>query len=136
MSNVLQLFSTFEINLTKIQSLPIIGKPWQYAFFVDVFFKDYTLFNEVTKVLEKAVEELKIIGVYKQNFDNSFKDYTLWIAHYHVRKPNNKQWNFWQHSDRGKVSGINTPVDFNVFNRSLEEMNLNVFIVYKRNIFF
>ena len=59
---------------------------------------------------------------YKQNFDDSFKDYTLWIAHYHVRKPNNKQWNFWQHSDRGKVSGINTPVDFNVFNRSLEEM--------------
>ena len=70
LSNVLQLFSTFEINLTKIQSLPIIGKPWQYAFFVDVFFKDYTLFNEVTKLLEKAVEELKIIGVYKQNFDN------------------------------------------------------------------
>lgn len=70
LSNVLQLFSTFEINLTKIQSLPIIGKPWQYAFFVDVFFKDYTLFNEVTKVLEKAVEELKIIGVYKQNFEN------------------------------------------------------------------
>lgn len=70
LSNVLQLFSTFEINLTKIQSLPIIGKPWQYAFFVDVFFKDYTLFKEVTKVLEKAVEELKIIGVYKQNFEN------------------------------------------------------------------
>ena len=45
LSNVLQLFSTFEINLTKIQSLPIIGKPWQYAFFVDVFFKDYVLFT-------------------------------------------------------------------------------------------
>ena len=70
LSNVLQLFSTFEINLTKIQSLPIIGKPWQYAFFVDVFFNDYTLFKDVIKVLEKAVKELKIIGVYKQNFDN------------------------------------------------------------------
>ena len=70
LSNVLQLFSTFEINLTKIQSLPIIGKPWQYAFFVDVFFNNYTLFKDVIKVLEKAVKELKIIGVYKQNFDN------------------------------------------------------------------
>lgn len=70
LSNVLQLFSTFEINLTKIQSLPIIGKPWQYAFFVDVFFNDYTLFKDVIKVLEKAVKELKIIGIYKQNFDN------------------------------------------------------------------
>ncbi len=71
LSNVLQLFSTFDISLTKIQSLPIIGEPWQYAFFVDVVFKDYTLFQEVTKVLKKAVIELKVIGVYKQNMENT-----------------------------------------------------------------
>ncbi|MEN8928018.1 MAG: glycoside hydrolase family 25 protein [Flavobacteriales bacterium] len=59
---------------------------------------------------------------YKQNFDYTFKDYTLWIAHYHVRSPDNKTWNFWQHSDRGTVSGINYPVDFNVFNRDMETM--------------
>jgi prephenate dehydratase len=71
LSNVLQLFSTFDISLTKIQSLPIIGEPWQYAFFVDVLFQDYKLFQEVTKVLEKAVKELKIVGVYKHNLDNT-----------------------------------------------------------------
>ena len=71
LSNVLQLFSTFDISLTKIQSLPIIGEPWQYAFFVDVTFKDYKLFQEVTKVLEKAVKELKIVGVYKHNLENA-----------------------------------------------------------------
>ncbi|MFT4802290.1 MAG: prephenate dehydratase [Flavobacteriaceae bacterium] len=70
LSNVLQLFSTFEISLTKIQSLPIIGEPWQYAFFVDVVFKDYKLFKDVIKVLEKAVIELKVVGAYKQNFEN------------------------------------------------------------------
>jgi prephenate dehydratase len=70
LSNVLQLFSTFEISLTKIQSLPIIGEPWQYSFFVDVVFKDYKLFKEVIKVLEKAVKELKVVGAYKQNFEN------------------------------------------------------------------
>jgi len=70
LSNVLQLFSTFEISLTKIQSLPIIGEPWQYAFFVDVVFKDYQLFKDVIKVLEKAVKELKVVGAYKQNFEN------------------------------------------------------------------
>lgn len=70
LSNVLQLFSTFDISLTKIQSLPIIGEPWQYAFFVDVVFKDYQLFQEVIKVLEKAVLELKVVGVYKQNREN------------------------------------------------------------------
>jgi len=71
LSNVLQLFSTFDISLTKIQSLPIIGEPWQYAFFVDVLFKDYKLFQEVTQVLEKAVKELKIVGVYKHNLENA-----------------------------------------------------------------
>jgi prephenate dehydratase len=70
LSNVLQLFSTFEISLTKIQSLPIIGEPWQYSFFVDVVFKDYKLFKDVIKVLEKAVKELKVVGAYKQNFEN------------------------------------------------------------------
>lgn len=63
---------------------------------------------------------------YKLNFDDTFKDYTLWIAHYNVHKPNNQQWNFWQHSDKGRVSGINHPVDFNVFNRSLEEMKMGL----------
>lgn len=71
LSNVLQLFSTFKINLTKIQSLPIIGKPWQYAFFVDVLFDDYHLFSEVVVMLEKAVEKLKILGVYRCNKENS-----------------------------------------------------------------
>lgn len=71
LSNILQLLSTFAINLTKIQSFPIVGKPWQYAFFIDVLFTDYTLLNEVIVLLEKAVEELKVIGTYKQNLQNA-----------------------------------------------------------------
>lgn len=70
LANALQLFSTFGINLTKIQSLPILGKPWKYAFFVDLMFEDKALFDEVIAVLEKAVKELKVLGVYRQNRDN------------------------------------------------------------------
>lgn len=61
---------------------------------------------------------------YKQHFDDSFDSYPLWIAHYYVTKPDNQHWNFWQHSDKGRVTGINTPVDFNVFNRGMEQMKL------------
>lgn len=65
LSNILQVFSTFNINLTKIQSLPILDSPWQYAFFVDIVFQDYQLFVSVIAVLEKAVKQLTILGVYK-----------------------------------------------------------------------
>lgn len=59
---------------------------------------------------------------YKNHFDSSFDTYTLWIAHYYVKSPSNTVWNFWQHNDRGTVSGINNRVDFNVFNKDLDKM--------------
>lgn len=67
LGNVLNLLTTFNINMTKIQSLPIVGKPWQYAFFVDVVFEEVNFFVEVMEMLKKTVKELKIIGVYKQD---------------------------------------------------------------------
>ena len=80
------------------------------------------------KVIELKYKVKPIIytyhDFYKLNFDKTFKDYKLWIAHYYVRKPYNNSWNFWQYTDKGKVSGINYPVDFNVYNRSLEKMKL------------
>jgi prephenate dehydratase len=71
LSNVLQLLSTFGINLTKIQSFPIEGKPWEYSFYIDVLFENLALFEEVTTVLKKAVSQLRILGIYKQNLENS-----------------------------------------------------------------
>lgn len=47
-----------------------------------------------------------------------FDEYPLWVAHYKVKdKPRIKRlWHFWQHSESGRVNGIDAPVDFNVFN--------------------
>ena len=47
-----------------------------------------------------------------------FADYPLWVAHYKERKRPRvqREWLFWQHSESGRVNGINHFVDFNVFN--------------------
>ncbi|EPX3439306.1 GH25 family lysozyme [Escherichia coli] len=51
-------------------------------------------------------------------------EYPWWVAHYYQRRPDNDgmAWRFWQYSDRGQVDGINGPVDFNVFNGTVEEL--------------
>jgi lysozyme len=58
------------------------------------------------------------ITFYNKYLKGSFDDYPLWIAHY--LQPNNprieREWTFWQHSESGRVNGIVTKVDFNVFN--------------------
>lgn len=54
---------------------------------------------------------------YKNFLGHEFDDYPLWVAHYFVKqKPGvNDGWYFWQHSAAGRVNGIQTRVDFNVF---------------------
>ena len=62
---VLNMMSDCKLNLTKIQSLPKIEKPWKYAFFVDVTFEDYKDFNKAIAIIEIMAEAFKILGVYK-----------------------------------------------------------------------
>lgn len=62
---------------------------------------------------------------YKRNLGKDFDDYTLWVAHYLQRKKPriNRQWSFWQHSEQGRVNGILSKVDFNVFNGDTVQFN-------------
>ncbi|WP_396633550.1 prephenate dehydratase [Maribacter sp. R86514] len=62
---VLNVMSDCRLNLTKIQSLPVIETPWKYAFFVDVTFTDYTDFTKAKSLLNIMAEDFKILGEYK-----------------------------------------------------------------------
>ena len=55
---------------------------------------------------------------YENYLAGKFDDYPLWVAHYLVKdKPRIKRkWLFWQHTETGRVNGIRSFVDFNVFN--------------------
>lgn len=62
---VLNVMSDCNLNLTKIQSLPVIERPWKYAFFVDVTFEEYQHFEKAKSLLEIMSEEFKVLGEYK-----------------------------------------------------------------------
>lgn len=64
LSQVLSIFSFYRINLTKIQSLPIIGREWQYLFYVDVVYDDYMRYRQSIDAVRPLTKELKILGEY------------------------------------------------------------------------
>ena len=66
LANVLKIMSDFKLNLTKIQSLPVIERPGKYAFFVDVTFEEVENYNEACIKLLKIAQEFKILGEYKK----------------------------------------------------------------------
>ena len=65
LATVLNVMSDCNLNLTKIQSLPIIETPWKYAFFVDVTFEEYEHFAKAKSLLEIMSEDFKLLGEYK-----------------------------------------------------------------------
>lgn len=66
LSQVLSIFSFYKINLTKIQSLPIIGREWEYLFYVDVMFNDYLRYKQAICAVSPLTKELKILGEYEE----------------------------------------------------------------------
>ncbi|WP_034889830.1 prephenate dehydratase [Gillisia sp. Hel_I_29] len=63
--SVLNIFRDFNLDMTKIQSMPIIETPWKYSFFVDVIFEDYSEFLKAMEIITVMTDHLKILGTYK-----------------------------------------------------------------------
>ena len=62
---ILNVMSDCNLNLTKIQSLPVIEQPWKYSFFVDVTFNTYEKYVKAKSLLEIMAEDFKVLGEYK-----------------------------------------------------------------------
>ena len=100
--------------------------------------EDFPLNANVITFQENVLKWLKIVedeyGVtpilytgfkFKTSYLNSpsFNRYPFWIAHYYVKEVKyDGEWKFWQHTDAGKLPGINGYVDFNVYNGSYYDL--------------
>lgn len=66
LAKVLNTFAENEINLTKIQSVPIIGKPNEYNFHVDVEWENGENYDKAIHQVLKSASSLSILGEYKK----------------------------------------------------------------------
>lgn len=64
LSKILSIFSFHEINLSKIQSMPIIGKDWEYQFYVDLEITDYERYQHTLSAIEPFTSDIHILGEY------------------------------------------------------------------------
>jgi prephenate dehydratase len=66
LAKVLTVIGNHNINLTKIQSLPVIGEEWQYYMYADVEFENIDEYRKMLNEIDPLTKELKILGEYKQ----------------------------------------------------------------------
>ncbi|WNJ17544.1 prephenate dehydratase [Pontibacter sp. G13] len=64
LAKVLGMLGEHGMNLSKIQSMPIVGKEWEYDFHMDLEFEDYREFLQALKAIEPMIDQLRILGEY------------------------------------------------------------------------
>lgn len=66
LSKVLTIFSFYDINLSKIQSLPVIGREWEYRFYVDLTFDSYARYRQSITAVRPLMNHFRVLGEYKE----------------------------------------------------------------------
>lgn len=66
LSKVLTILTFYEMNLSKIQSMPIIGREWEYRFYVDLTFDSYSRYMKAIDAVRPLITDFKTLGEYRQ----------------------------------------------------------------------
>lgn len=67
LSQVLSVWAFYHLNLTKLQSFPIVGKTWQYLFYADLTFSDDAMYRRSLDAVRPLTEDLEILGEYNES---------------------------------------------------------------------
>lgn len=66
LSKVLTILSFYDMNLSKIQSMPIIGREWEYRFYVDLTFSSIVRYHQAIDAVRPLTNELTTLGEYNE----------------------------------------------------------------------
>ncbi|MGV6846249.1 MAG: prephenate dehydratase [Lutibacter sp.] len=67
LAKVLTILANHHLNLSKIQSMPVIETPWKYAFFADFVFNSYADYFNALEAIASKVEMLQVLGEYNKS---------------------------------------------------------------------
>ncbi len=62
---VLEILYHNNLNMKKLESRPIPGKPWEYNFFVEVIILDPEDFEKAKKAVKEAAASFRVLGTFK-----------------------------------------------------------------------
>ncbi len=71
LSQILSVLAFYNINLTKIQSAPIIGKEWEYFFYVDLIFDEFERYKKALRAISPLIDQLQVLGEYHSGNNHS-----------------------------------------------------------------
>jgi prephenate dehydratase len=66
LAQVLMAIAKEDVNLSKLQSMPIPGSKFKYGFYADMEFENKVQLDRVLKAMESLTNNVKIFGVYKK----------------------------------------------------------------------
>lgn len=69
LAKVLQIFAEQDINMSKIQSMPVLGKPSEYNFYVDVEWNNSRQYDTAIRQVLKYTQNFNILGEYPRYED-------------------------------------------------------------------
>ncbi len=69
LAKILNTLSEYNLNLTKIESLPVLGAKWKYEFYIDLIVSNLTNYRKAIEVLQTQTQEIKILGEYREGIE-------------------------------------------------------------------
>lgn len=70
LSKILSIISIYNVDLTKIESVPLMGQPMNYMFYIDVKFKDIMRYKNMLTAIRPLLRDLSILGEYKEGYQS------------------------------------------------------------------
>ncbi len=66
LAKVLSILSFYRVNLTKIQSLPVVGREWEYQFYISLTFDNYDRYRQSLDAVRPLLKDFQILGEYME----------------------------------------------------------------------